>query len=114
MPSQEDLSFARQVVANGICQRTEVEECLTQQHQSEQRGETPKLAELLIQRGYLTRSQLERFSKTGILPTPEAARVGHYELLLKIGEGGMGAVYKARDTRNGQIVALKVLPRSKA
>ena len=114
MPSQEDLSFARQVVAQGICQRAEVEECLTQQHRDEQAGLAPKLAELLIGRGFLTRSQLERFAKTGFLPTPDATRVGHYELLLKIGEGGMGAVYKARDTRNGQIVALKILPRSKA
>lgn len=36
-----------------------------------------------------------------------------YELLAKIGEGGMGAVYKARHTELDKIVALKVLPAQK-
>src|SRR2546422_6873072 len=40
----------------------------------------------------------------------EGTRLGPYQVLAPIGAGGMGEVYRARDTRLGREVAIKILP----
>jgi eukaryotic-like serine/threonine-protein kinase len=48
------------------------------------------------------------------MPLKEGTRLGGYEVLAPLGAGGMGEVYRARDTKLDREVALKVLPQDLA
>src|SRR5262245_53205689 len=44
------------------------------------------------------------------MPVGPGVRLGPYEVIAAIGAGGMGEVYRARDTKLNRDVALKILP----
>jgi len=44
------------------------------------------------------------------MPLSPGDKLGHYQVLSLLGAGGMGEVYKARDTLLDRTVAVKVLP----
>jgi WD40 repeat protein/tRNA A-37 threonylcarbamoyl transferase component Bud32 len=63
------------------------------------------LARDLVRRGWLTPYQVNQL----FLGRPQDLLLGSYLLLDKLGEGGMGAVFKARHQKLGRIVAVKVI-----
>jgi serine/threonine protein kinase/Tol biopolymer transport system component len=59
------------------------------------------------------RAKSSFLAQPAVTPQPELAtgnRLGAYEIVARIGAGGMGEVYQARDTKLGRSVAIKVLP----
>ena len=45
------------------------------------------------------------------MPLPPGTKLGPFEIVGPLGIGGMGEVYRARDTRLGRDVAIKILPK---
>jgi eukaryotic-like serine/threonine-protein kinase len=58
----------------------------------------------------LSTSRLAKLSSIAHMPLATGTKLGPYEILAPIGAGGMGEVYKARDTKLDRETAIKVIP----
>jgi len=105
-----DEVFARALKQLGGASLEQLEAAKRAQEESAKKGVPLPLADVLIQLGVITPAIRENVEKKcQAQQTGGLKRLGPYELLKKLGEGGMGAVYLAEDTSVGRKVAVKVL-----
>ncbi len=108
MIGPEDREFARIAIESGAVDARAVEACMTEIEDSSRDDGGPTLADLLVERGHVTRDRCEdlvREMSRRPLPQP----IPGYELISLRGRGGMGAVYRARQLGTDRFVALKIL-----
>jgi len=111
-PAVEQTSvdvFLRTLLGSGIITTDGLQQAL-QAVPSDRLRDADFVADHLVKVGKLSRFQAGKLLQ-GIT---KGLVLGPFQLMSPIGKGGMGAVYLARDTRNGGLVAVKVLPPKKA
>lgn len=99
-------SFGYIALRKGFVTRDQIDFCMDRQMQLLMEGTKLRLGDLLVAKGFITPQQREEILK---IQNKVKSPIKGYKILEKIGQGKIGAVYKARQVKMDRIVALKIL-----
>ena len=111
MPSDRDYEFARIAVERKRLAPGQAEVLLADLRAAESLGAGDSFPQLAQKRGLLSEADCRQIGERVEQSLRERAEIGGFKIIEKIGRGGMGAVFKARQISMDRVVALKILSR---
>jgi serine/threonine-protein kinase len=103
-----DIEMARLALARGLISQEDADRALADADRHQALGLEKSVDEVLLERAKLTPEDI-RALREGLGWTLRRPRIGDYEVIRRVGLGGMGSVFEARHVRLKQRIALKVL-----
>ncbi len=105
-----DIQFESALMSSKLIDEQQMRDAKEELERRALVGDKVSLADILVGRGVITSTIREHLEKTAQDLPKGLQTLGHYKLLKKLGQGGMGAVYLAEDTADNSKVAIKILP----